>query len=86
MAPYLINIKKLSYQESYQIIREWLDKCDSLNKLDNARNFKYRICYALKTAEKKGIGPMSQERIKIDKQYRRLYLLFIQTGIYTLRA
>ena len=26
LAPYLINIKKLSFQESYQIIREWLDQ------------------------------------------------------------
>ena len=52
LAPYLINIKKLSYQESCQIIREWLDKCNS-NKLDNARNFEFRICYALKKAKKR---------------------------------
>ncbi len=85
LAPYLINIKKLSYQESYQIIREWLDRCDSLNKLDNARNFESRICYALKTAENKGIGPMSQEKIKIDNNYRRLYLLVKQKERYTIR-
>ena len=49
LAPYLINIKKLSYQESYQKIREWLDKCNSLQKLDNYSNFvNYRIHYALK--------------------------------------
>jgi len=44
LAPYLINIKKLSYQESYQIIKEWLDKCNSLKRLDNYNNFiNYRI-------------------------------------------
>ena len=85
LAPYLINIKKLSYQESCQIIREWLDKCNSLNKLDNARNFEFRICYALKTAKKKGIGPMSQEKIKIDNNYRRLYLLIKQKEDLTIR-
>ncbi|HEX5187408.1 MAG TPA: DNA primase noncatalytic subunit PriX [Nitrososphaeraceae archaeon] len=78
LAPYLINIKKLSYQESYQIIREWLDKCNSLHELDNIRNFEYRIYYALKRAEKKGIGPISKEKIQIEYNFRRLYLLVKQ--------
>jgi hypothetical protein len=34
LAPYLINIKKLSYQESFDILMEWLKKCNSFNKLD----------------------------------------------------
>jgi hypothetical protein len=81
LAPYLINIKKMSYQESYQVIREWLDKCNSLKKLDNYSNFvNYRIHYALKTAAKKGIGPMSlNNKIKIDNRYsNNLYLLILQ--------
>ena len=82
LAPYLINIKKLSYQESYQIIREWLDKCNSLQKLDNYSNFvNYRIHYALKTATQKGIGPMSLYKIKTDSRYsNNLYLLILQKG------
>lgn len=28
VAPYLINIKKLSYEDALGIIRDWLDKCD----------------------------------------------------------
>ena len=79
LAPYLINIKKLSYQESYQIIREWLDKCNSLQKLDNYSNFvNYRIHYALKTAVSKGIGPMSLYKIKTDNKYRNLYTLLLK--------
>ena len=31
LAPYLIVIKKLSYEESYKIINEWLMKCDSVS-------------------------------------------------------
>ena len=80
LAPYLINIKKVSYDESYQIIREWLDKCNNLKKLDNYQNFvNYRIHSALKTAAKKGIGPMSLYKIKTDKRYyNNLYLLILQ--------
>jgi hypothetical protein len=81
LAPYLINIKKLSYEESYQIIRDWLDKCNSLQKLDNYRNFvEYRISYALKNAASKPqIGPMSLYKIKTDDRYsNNLYLLILQ--------
>jgi Primase X len=85
LAPYLINIKKLSYQESYQIIRMWLDKCDSLKRLDNARNFNYRISYALRNAMNKQTRPMSFQKVKTDNNYKRLYLLVKQNGIYNLR-
>jgi hypothetical protein len=82
LAPYLITIRKMSYDESYQVIREWLDKCNSLQKLDNYSNFvNYRINYALKTAVSKGIGPMSFYKIKTDLRYNNnLYLLILQKG------
>ena len=82
LAPYLINIKKFSYEESYQVIREWLDKCNSLQKLDNYSNFvNYRIHSALKTATQKGIRPMSLYKIKTDMRYsNNLYLLILQKG------
>jgi len=75
LAPYLINIKKLSYEKSYQIIKEWLDKCNTLKKLDSIRTFDYRISYALKNAMNKGIGPMSLEKIETDTNYQKLCLL-----------
>ena len=83
LAPYLINIKKLSYQESYQIIKEWLYKCDAMEKLDNARNFNSRISYALKNVmtKNKQIGPMSQNKIKTDNNFRKLYMLCKKKGI-----
>ena len=65
LAPYLINIRKLlNLEESYTIIRDWLDKCNKLRRLDNQRNFEYRIKYDLKNAMNKGIGPMSKEKNK----------------------
>jgi hypothetical protein len=80
LAPYLLNIKKISYDDSYQKIREWLDKCNNLKKLDNYSNFvNYRIHQALKTAANKGIGPMNLYKIKTDSRYsNNLYLLISQ--------
>ena len=81
LAPYLINVKKLPFQQCYQIIKEWLDKCNSLEKLDHVGSFNYRISYSLKNAEYKQIGPMSQYKIKIDNNYRKLFLLLRKNGI-----
>ena len=56
LAPYLINIKKMSYDESYRVIREWLDKCNGPKKLDNYNNFvNYRNYISALKATQKGI-------------------------------
>jgi non-catalytic primase subunit PriX-like protein len=34
LAPYLINVKHLSFDDSYDEIYEWLDKCNELRALD----------------------------------------------------
>jgi hypothetical protein len=56
LAPYLINIKKLSYKESFDILTDWLQKCNSFNKLDF--NPIYLVKSALNTASQKKIPPM----------------------------
>jgi hypothetical protein len=76
LSPYLINIKKLSYEDSYTYIKNWLDKCNDLKRLDNYRNFDYRISYALKNALKKQIPPMSF--ITLKENYKDLYFLILQ--------
>ena len=38
VAPYLVNIRKLSHQDAVSVIREWLDKCDKL-KLTHSERF-----------------------------------------------
>ena len=60
LAPYLINIKKLPYTNAFDIIKDWLNKCDSLRRLDS--NFNYSIKLALEDAMQKGIPPMSLAR------------------------
>ena len=62
LAPYLINIKKKAYQESFLIIKDWLTKCELSRKLND--NFEYRIKYSLKTAIKKQRLPMKFDTLK----------------------
>ena len=76
LSPYLINVRKLPYEESYKIIKEWLDKCNDIKKLDKYRNFEYRINYALTNSYKKQIPPMSIITLKTN--YKDLYFLLEQ--------
>jgi hypothetical protein len=63
LGPYLINIKKLDYQEAFIIIKAWLlNKCDSVRKLDF--DFSYRIKYALKNAIRTGYKPIRFEKLR----------------------
>ena len=34
MCPYLVNIKKLEYEQSYEILKTWLEKCNILRNLN----------------------------------------------------
>ena len=52
---YLVNIKMLSYQPSFDILSNWLKKCNSFKKLDF--NPDYLVKYALTTAIQKRIPP-----------------------------
>jgi len=62
LAPYLINKKKSSYADAFDIIEEWLSKCADLRPLDF--NLNYRIKYDLNNAMKKGIPPMKYDTLK----------------------
>ena len=62
LAPYLVNIKKLSYQQSFDILIDWLQKCNSFKKLDFKPD--YLVKYALTTAIEKRIPPMKLVTLK----------------------
>lgn len=66
LAPYLINIKKLSYGDAFSIIKEWLNKCNSVGKLDFTFNF--RIKYSLDNAIKTGYLPMKLDTLRIKNK------------------
>ena len=33
LSPYLLNVRKLTREEAYSIMNDWLDKCDKLERL-----------------------------------------------------
>lgn len=57
LAPYLINIHRLQYNEAFNTIMGWLDKCNQVRRLDS--NFKSRVKGALDAAVKHNIPPMN---------------------------
>jgi hypothetical protein len=63
LAPYLINIKKLSYDAASNIINSWLSKCGELRQLD--QNFDYTVRYALKYSAKNGQRPLKLDTLKL---------------------
>jgi len=79
LAPYLIHVKGLSFETSRQIIKNWLQKCDSLRKLD--RGFDSRIRDALRSSQRKQIPPMSRQKIKLDNTYETLHNILSNKGI-----
>jgi Primase X len=68
LSPYLLNVKKLPKEEAYSVMKEWLDKCDNLEKLNF--NPKIKIKDGLKGASK-GYLPISMEKLKDEN--RQLY-------------
>jgi hypothetical protein len=68
LSPYLVNVKKLPKEEAYSVLKEWLDKCDKIEKLNF--NAKIKIKDGLKGASK-GYYPISMEKLK--EENRQLY-------------
>jgi Primase X len=66
LAPYLINIKKVSYDAALSIINSWLGKCAEKRQLD--QNFDYTVRYALKYSAKNGIRPLKIDTLKMKNK------------------
>jgi hypothetical protein len=68
LSPYLLNVKKLPKEEAYSVMKDWLDKCDKIERL--SFNPKTKIRDGLKGASK-GYLPISMEKLK--EENRQLY-------------
>jgi Primase X len=64
LAPYLVNIKGSSTESALSMIRDWLNKCNSLRQLDF--NPEYIVKYNINSAKKTGYLPISLEKLKIE--------------------
>jgi Primase X len=66
LAPYLINIKKLAYNDALNIINNWLIECGKLRQLDH--DLKYIVKYAVKSSIKSGRKPLRFEILKMKNK------------------
>jgi hypothetical protein len=65
LSPYLLNVRKLPKEESYSAMKDWLDKCDKLERLNF--NAKAKIKEGLRGASK-GYYPISLEKLKEENK------------------
>ena len=70
LSPYLLNIRKLPEEEVTDIIRDWLNWCNQLRRLDF--NYKQKIKDGIEGA-KEGYLPIGREKLRNENS--RLYLL-----------
>jgi hypothetical protein len=61
LSPYLLNVKNLTREECYSVTKDWLDKCNKLERLNF--NPKIKIKEGLKGASK-GYYPISLEKLR----------------------
>jgi hypothetical protein len=65
LAPYLINVRQLSYEDALSIIREWLGRCDKLRPLVGVSG---RTKAYLSAAAKIGYFPKSLSDLKTENK------------------
>jgi hypothetical protein len=65
LAPYLITVKGLGYEQASIILKEWLVKCSVIRKLEPSWSyFEYRIRYCLDFVEDKERWPIPLDTFK----------------------
>lgn len=62
LAPYLISIKKMTHEDAYLQINHWLNKCNSLRRLDSP--FDYKVRYSLNKASRISQLPLRFDTLK----------------------
>ena len=69
IAPYLITVKGLDYNQSFGIIRDWLySKCATLQRLNSPNSvFEYKIKEALNYSLNKNWRPISLDKLRYEK-------------------
>lgn len=78
LCPYLVNIRKLSYEESFNLLREWLDKCNSIREIEFNPNQKIKD--NLKYVGK--FNPIGIQKLQTDTENIDLCNLLKKVGIF----
>jgi hypothetical protein len=66
LAPYLMNVRRLSYEECFMIMKNWLDKCNQVERLNF--NAKAKIKEGLYGAQKKSHFPIRIGKLKEENK------------------
>ena len=64
LAPYLINVRKLSDEQVGHLIREWLEKCNSVKRI--SFDVASKIRYDIQSVRKRGFYPIGWEQLKVE--------------------
>jgi hypothetical protein len=67
MAPYLINTRKLQYDQAFAIMYNWVQECNKLQRLQF--NAKSRIRDNLQSAIKKGYYPIGLRTLEVANKW-----------------
>lgn len=67
LAPYAINIKKMTHQDAFVWIKQWLDKCDRVYRIDSGFNVDEKIDYYLTVAKESEYLPISFKKLETDE-------------------
>ena len=80
LAPYLLNVKRLSYEQAFDTIKDWLDWCSKQRRLDF--NSDIRIKEGLNGA-KKGYFPIRLKKLQIENNelYNLLEMEKVSKGL-----
>jgi hypothetical protein len=82
LAPFLIVIKDLSFEESYFIIKDWIVKCNSIDMLrPSIEYFDNIIKAAINSSIQSKIPPILQENI--EKKYPVWHRHFKEQDIFS---
>jgi Primase X len=85
LAPYLINVKSLSFDGAFNIIDKWLNRCDELKSLDFDSELKINCC--LINAIDRGYLPISLDNLEkepktLKTENRELYDMLVTKDRY----
>jgi Primase X len=67
LTPYLVNVRKLSDEDTYSVIEKWLERCDSIARLSFVPMCTIR--YNIRNARKIGYYPVSWNTLRIENIY-----------------
>ena len=75
LCPYLINVRKLTKEEATIILKDWLDQCDKVKKLDfnPQREVRSRL---------RSVGPfLPSSRKKLKKEQPEVHTLLVKYNV-----